>query len=200
VFIVDRAHNVGLIESKPQLPRQTYDHCARTTASDRMSSSLDYHNTVPPSSRSTDFRRPPASCDLPSASVCHNSAAASTSRSYSVEEDLRPNRNILSRHKSQTRVGSGSNWSSDGRCVGHSGPIRGDQGSSGPVRSNLSYENSTYSSSGLFHTAGYNNMLIIIRYKLLFWSAWRSAVLFENYCNEQTRCNAVLRVLKFFIL
>jgi len=111
VTVACRARNVELIESRPDLPRQTYQHCTKTNTRWNKSASLDRCNTQPSNQYTASAvsgqhcsRPPAASLSSTNFKTPSNSLDSRTSSKNSVSsrdrestEDVRP-----SYEKSQT--------------------------------------------------------------------------------------------------
>ena len=95
LYVADRARNVQLISSRPELPQQTYQHGTRTSAGRNKTASIDYCNTQPAQQRGTAAggRQSAGSCVssasfiIPSSTVC---SQASSKNSLSSSERRQP--------------------------------------------------------------------------------------------------------------
>ena len=133
--VVDRARNVELIESRPELPRQMYQHSSRRNTSWNKSVSLDHCNSlhtatagqhtakhapsqyISTGSLSNQYSQPPPGGSVTSthfqtpSSMLHSQTSSKNSAS---SEDLRRSRAVASYRTSQSSVGGSSagsvNW------------------------------------------------------------------------------------------
>lgn len=150
-----------LIDSRPDLPRQTYQHCTRTTSDwNTSSASLDYCNTQPVSRYSagsvTDQHCVSAagvssSRNLPSNRSVPSQTSSKSSMTSTDQQDRTSNRGFTSyQNNTQSSVRSS--------VTGSSGLQSNEDWR--PIRSGFaSYQNTTRSSSSLSRTAGSSNEL-----------------------------------------
>jgi len=135
-FVVCSARNVELLESRPDLPRQTYEHGTRVKTGWNKSASLDHCNSVPVNKNTAgsvsmrDSR--PSSTSLPSANFS-SLLSQTSSKNYASRSDRQSN--------------EGQNTNSYVPSYESSLPSHGTGPQSSEVRRDLSLRNTTQSSS-----------------------------------------------------